>query len=97
MADLSPAEDDDIPHPLVTAPMTAPNMTDPLPNDIGTHPHNEQGQLLSLQAMFNLQMQMLQTLKLLFVELKDKVKLLLAAITYHKTSSIPSPLSALLP
>jgi len=80
-----------------TTPMTAPNMTDPLPDDDGTHPHKEQRQLPSLQATFNLQTQMLRTLKMLVVELTEKVELLLAAITYHQTSSIPRPLSTLLP
>jgi len=42
MADLPPAADDDISRPLVTAPTTTPNMTDPLANNDGTHPHDKQ-------------------------------------------------------
>jgi len=95
MADLSPADNDDVPCLLTTTPMTAPSMIDLLPNDNSTHPHNEQWQLSSLQAPFNLQMQMLHTLNMLLVELDDKVNLLLAA-TCHKHNPLPSQLSTFL-
>jgi len=66
-------------------PVPAAMMNDVLPDDDdgddGNHPHDEQHQSSSLTATFNLQTQMLRTIKTLLVELIDKVDLLVAAAT----------------
>ncbi len=65
--------------------------------DAGNHSNKSRHQLLSLQATFNLQMQMMRTIKKRLVELDTKVDLLIAAATRTKNSPILSKLPTSLP
>ncbi len=71
---------------------------DPMPDaDAGNPPNEARHQLSSLQATFNLQTQMMRTIKKLLVELDTKVDLLIAAATRTKNSPILSKLPTSLP
>jgi len=64
-------------------------------NDDGNHPHDAR-RPASLQTTFNVQTQMLRTIKTLLVELTNKVDILVAAATGHKNSPIPNQPSNIL-